>query len=178
MVDRELAARLAAARVSFCLIGDRALALHGCVRRNGPVELLTVDEVVLRPLFWPDGRRPDVTLGAPGDPVAGRLRWAGPSGHELIVELVVGSGHAMVFALDTARFVDAIGCRVATPLGLILLAFERGGPGSRADVVELIRAQEAKLGKSWRPPVEEHLDHLPPAARQSWHLAALDLGSR
>ena len=171
MIDRELLARLDAARVRFCLIGDRALAAHGCAPRNGGVELLTVDEAALRPLFWADAQEPRVTLGQPGDAVLGRVRWAGIPGHEL----VVGSRDAMVFAVDTARQHDAIGCRVATPLGLVLLALTRGGPGSRADAVELIRAEEARRDGRWHPKVEEHLRFLPEAGRQSWQLVLRDL---
>jgi hypothetical protein len=171
MVDRELVARLDAARVSFCLIGDRALVLHGCAPHNGGVELLAVDEAVLRPLFWLDTQEPHVTLGQPGGTVLGRVRWGRIPDHEL----VVGSAHAMVFAVDTSRYHDDLGCRVATPLGLVLLALDRGGPGSRADVVELIRAEEAKRDGRWRPKVEEHLRFLPEAGRQSWQLVLRDL---
>ena len=50
----------------------------------------------------------------------GRVRWARVPDHELIV----GSAHAMVFAVDNARPAshEDSACRVATPLGLILLA--------------------------------------------------------
>lgn len=171
MVDRELVRHLDAARVGFCLIGDRALAVHGCTPRNGAVELLTVDEAVLRPLFWPDALGPQVTLGQPRDVVRGGVRWARLPDHQLLV----GSSHAMVFAADNARHHDELGYRVATPLGLILLALDRGGPGSRADVVELIRAEEKKRDGRWRPRVEEHLRFLPEAGRQSWQLALRDL---
>lgn len=171
MVDRGLMARLDAARVSFCLVGDHALALHGCGMRDGAIELLTVDEAVLRPLFWPEATQPDAVMGEPGDPVRGRVRWAAVPGHTLLV----GSGHAMVFAVDTARAHPAAGCRVATPLGLVLLILARGGPGSRADVVELIRAQEAWRGGRWRPAVEEHLYGLPDAACASWEHVLRDL---
>lgn len=174
MVDREVAACLDAARVSFCLIGNRALVAHGCMPRDGQVELLTVDGAVLRTLFWPDELGAQVSLGAPNDPVIGRVRWARVPDHELIA----GSTHAMVFATDNARPHDGIGCRVATPLGLILLALDQGGPGSRADVVELIRAVEHARGGPWRPRIDEHLRLLPEAGRQSWQLALRDLDHR
>jgi hypothetical protein len=173
MVDRRLLARLDAARVSFCLIGDRALVVHGCAPRDGGVELLTVDDSVLRPLWWEGGPRPVVSLGAADDHVLGRLRFEGTPPHEL----VVGRRHAHVFAVDTARLHLPLGCRVATPLGLVLLALDGGGPGSRADIIELIRAQEAALGRPWRPVLRDHLAHLAPAARGSWHHVELDLGT-
>jgi hypothetical protein len=173
MVDRRLIARLDAARVSFCLIGDRAMVVHGCVPRDGDVELLTVDDAVLRPLLWEGGPTPAVSLGDAADHVLGRLRFEGTPAHELIV----GRGHAHVFAVDTARPHAEIGCRVATPLALVLLALDRGGPGSRAEIIELIRAQEQRLDRPWRPAVRDHLAHLPPAARTSWHHVELDLGA-
>jgi hypothetical protein len=171
MVDRELVTCLDAARVSFCLVGDRVLAVHGCAPRNGGVELLTVDQAVLRPLFWPDALGPQVTLGEPGDAIRGRVRWTRVPDHEL----VVGSTHAMVFAVDNARYHDDLGVRVATPLGLILLALDRGGPGSRADAVELIRAERTRRAAPWLPKVEDHLPFLPEAGRESWQLVLRDL---
>src|SRR5262245_33545526 len=173
MVDRQLIARLDAARVSFCLVGNRALAVHGCAGRNGDVELLMVDDVVLRPLFWEGEPAPTVVLGGADEPVVARLHWDGTPAHELIV----GRGHAAVFTVDTARPHEDVGCRVATPLGLILLALERGGSKSRADMVDLIRAQEARLDRPWRPPVTDHLDRLAPTARTTWHQVELDLGA-
>ncbi len=174
MVDRQLIAWLDTARVSFCLIGDLALVVHGCAPRDGHVELLTVDDVVLRPRFWESGPARDMTLldGA-DDPVAAELRWDRTPPHALLV----GRRHPMVFVVDTARPNDELGCRVATPLALVLLALDRGGPGSRADIVELVRAQEERLGRPWRPAVAGHLQYLSPTARNSWHHAELDLGA-
>jgi hypothetical protein len=173
MVDRRLIARLDAARVSFCLIGDRALAVHGYVPSSADLELLTVDDTVLRPLFWEGHPKPVVALGDPSDHVTGRLRWDGTPAHELLV----GRGHVMVFACNTARLHEELGYRVATPLGLVLVLLDLGGPGSRADIIELIRAHEARLDRPWRPPVRAHLEHLSPAARASWHHVELDLGA-
>jgi len=173
MVDRPLVARLDAARVSFCLAGDHALAVHGCTPRAGAVELHTVDPDVLRPLFW-DGQAAPVT--EPGDPpehVVARLRWDGTPAHIL----VVGRGHAMVYATSTARFHDELGMRVATPLGLVLTMLDLGGPDSRAGILALVRAQESRLGRAWRPAVQEHLAHMSPVARAAWHQIELDLGA-
>jgi hypothetical protein len=174
MVDRELVARLDAGRVKFCLIGDRALVAHGCAPRDGDVELLAVDPAVLRPLFWAAADGPRITIGQPDDAVEGRVRWQRVPDHVLLV----GSVHPMVFAVDTARPLDGAPCPVATPLALILLALSRGGPGSRADVVELIRAQQRRRDGRWRPKVEDHLRFLPEAAEQSWLHVLRDLDGR
>src|SRR5262249_19719832 len=170
MVDHELAARLEGARVSFCLIGARALAAHGVPFRDddAKVELLTVDTDVLRPLFWPDGLRPEVHLGDAGDHQVGLLRWSGTPAHQLRV----GRGHAMVFAVNTAHPNDDLGCRVATPLGLLLVALQTRGIDARADIEALVRAQEARLGVPWRPPVEDHLASMAPSAAAAWHQIA------
>jgi hypothetical protein len=173
MVDRRLIARLDAARVSFCLIGDCALVVHGCAPRSGDVQLLTVDDTVLRPLFWESHPKPVMDLGDPDAHLMGRLRWDGTPAHELLV----GRGHAMVFACNTARPHEDLRCRVATPLGLVLVLLDLGGAGSRAEIIELIHAREALLDRPWRPPVQEHLEHLSAAARASWRHVVLDLGA-
>ena len=172
MVDGRLIARLDDARVSFCLIGDRARAVHGCAPRSTDVELLTLDETVLRPLFWDGAPRPRIELGGPDGPWMGRLLWDGTPLHRLIV----GQDHAMIFAADTAKPNGELGCRVATPLGLVLLALEDGGPRSVIDVLELVRAQEAELGQPWRPAVEQHLAQMSSLATESWRRVMLGLG--
>lgn len=171
MVDRRLIARLDAAHVSFCLIGDRARAVRGCARHDGDVELLTLDESVLRPLFWENALRPRMDLGV-GDRWMGRLHWDFTPAHRLLV----GRDHAATFAADTAKPDEGLGCRVATPLGLLLLALEEAGSRSTADVLELVRAQEACLGQPWRPAVDRHLGSMPSLASDSWHHAVLQLG--
>ncbi len=173
MVDRQLIARLDAARASFCLVGDHALMLYGCTHRQGALELLAVDTDVLRPLFW-DGLPPPMRDPAGSDEqVIAWLRWADATP----CSLIVGRGHAMKFALDTARFHPGPGLRVATPLGLILVLLELGRPATRGDVLDLVRAQESRLGSPWRPPVQEHLAHMSPAALSAWRRIELDLGA-
>jgi hypothetical protein len=172
MVDGRLIARLDDARVSFCLIGDRARAVHGCAPRSTDVELLTLDETVLRPLFWDGAPRPRIEFGGPDGPWMGRLLWDGTPLHRLIV----GRDHATIFAADTAKANEELGCRVATPLGLVLLALDDGGPRSVSDVLELVRAQEAQLGQPWRPAVEQHLAQMPSLAAESWRRVMLGLG--
>ena len=174
MVDRDVAACLDAARVSFCLIGNRALVAHGYASRDDGVELLTVDGAVLRSLFWPDGLGAQVSLGAPNDPVIGRVRWARAPDHELIV----GSTHAMVFAVDNARPLAGIGCRVATPLGLILLALDRLGADQLHDVGTAAGPTAVERGGQWHPRIGEHLPLLPEEGRQSWQLVLRDLDQR
>jgi hypothetical protein len=173
MVDRPLVARLDAARVSFCLAGDHALVVHGCARRPAAVELLTVDPDVMRPLFWQGQPAPVTELGEESDHVVARLRWDGTAPDVL----VVGRGHAMVYATSTARFDEELGVRVATPLGLVLTLLDVGGLESRADILDLVRAQESLLGHAWRPPVEEHLPYMSPLALAAWQQIELDLGA-
>jgi hypothetical protein len=146
--------------------------LHGCPPRAGDVELVTVDESVLRPLFWEDGLAPRIELGGLDDRWTGRLSWDGSPAHRL----TVGRGHAVIFAVDTAKPNEEAGCRVATPFGLVLLALDEGRPESWSDVVELIRAQERDLGVSWRPPVERHLGSMPAFAREAWRRALVEVG--
>src|SRR5262249_55174837 len=172
-IDRQLVGYLTRAHVSFCVIGDLARAVLGCPARDGKVELLTVDTDVLRPLFWEDFRALTVLLGGDDDPWLGRLRWDGTPSHELIV----GRGHTMVFTANTAKEQEDLGCRVATALGLVLLALERGGTAGVAEVHELVRAESARLGRPWRPPVEEHLPHMSAGAAASWHKLSIGLGS-
>src|SRR5262249_6393259 len=164
MVDGRLIARLDTARVSFCLIGDRARAVHGCAPRSTDVELLTLDESVLRPLFWDGAPRPRIEPGGPDGPWMGRLLWDGTPLHRLIV----GRDHAMIFAADTAKPNEELGCRVATPLGLVLLALDDGGPRSVSDVLELVRAQEAELGQPSRAAGEQHPAQEPSPAPAHW----------
>ena len=167
MVDRELMERLRAARVSYCLIGPLALAEHGVPLREGDarVELLTVDTDVLRPLFWPEGRCPAVDRSGPEDDLVARLRWAASP----LQELLLGRGHAMIFAVDTAQPNAHVGCRIATSLGLLLVALQQNGFTARAEIDAVIRAQEARLGAPWRPPVEEHLASMAPSATAAWN---------
>src|SRR5262245_17910646 len=173
MVDRPLVARLDAARVSFCIAGDHALVVHGCARRPAAIELLTVDPDVLRPLFWDGQQAPVTERGDESEHVVARLRWDGTPAHVL----VVGRGHAMVYATSTARFHEELGLRVATPLGLVLTLLDVGGPESRADLLDLVRAQESRLGHAWRPAVQDHLGHMRPLARAAWHQIEPDLGA-
>jgi hypothetical protein len=146
--------------------------VHGCTPRSTDVELLTLDESVLRPLFWDGAPPPRSELGGPDGPWMGRLLWDGTPLHRLIV----GRDHAMIFAADTAKANEELGCRVATPLGLALLALEEGSARSVSDVLELVRAQEARLGHPWRPAVEQHLAQMPSLAGETWRRAVLGLG--
>ena len=163
MVDRRLIARLDAARVSFCLVGDRAREVYGCPPRGGDVELLTVDESVLRALLWQDAPRPRIDLGD-GDPWMGRLHWDFTPAHHLLV----GRDHAAIFAVDTAKPNDDLGCRVATPLCLLLLALEEdGSPAPRLGW----RAPRRRGSTALAAAVDRHLGRMPPLASESWHHA-------
>ena len=58
--------------------------------------------------------------------------------------------------MDTAEASAALDCAVATPLALVLLKLEAGGPQGCWDVVSLIQAQRA-LGRAGWADVDDSL---------------------
>ena len=86
------------------------------------------------------GRRPRRRRGPLGDPtsrVVGRLRWDGTPAHDLVVGRSARDGVRRRHRPLRTRSSAAASPRRS---GCMLVALDRGGPGSRADIVELIRA--------------------------------------
>jgi len=164
-VDRVLLRRLEEGRVDCCLIGATALAVHGFVRATADVDLLTLDERVLTAGFW---RSINVELrqGEWDDPLAGTVRHGD-------TDLVVGRGYAARTALDSAVPNAALGLRVATPLGLVLLKLEAGSALDRMDIVELIAAQRTLNGAAWVAGLPAHLPRLSAGAQAAWMAVSL-----
>ncbi|MFO0984392.1 MAG: hypothetical protein U1E76_22150 [Planctomycetota bacterium] len=164
MIDRQLLEHLRQRGVRYCLIGASALAAHGWARFTADVDLLTMDDVVLDPRFWSGFRTPEIRRGDADDPLAGLVRFAGDCDHDVIV----GRGGAMAFAVHGAVPSPALGCPVATPLALLLLKLEAGGPQDRSDIIGLVQAQRVLNGALWLAQVDQHLELLSTGARRIW----------
>ena len=171
MLDPDLLAHLERHQLDFCVIGATALAVHGWARYTADIDLLTLDPRVLQAAFWEGVRTPEIRTGDPTDPLLGVVRWEGDHPHDLIV----GHGHAMRVALATATPSTALGCPVATALGLVLLKLEAGGPQDRADIVQLAAVQQALGTLDWLGAIEEHLPALTDWARNAWDRIAPEL---
>lgn len=172
MLDRPLVARLEERGVRFCVIGGIALAAHGYARYTADVDLLTMDRRVLDAAFWAGtGSRAAIHAADADDPLGGVVRWAATLPHDLLV----GRGHAMQHAVDTAVRDDVLDAPVATPLALVLLKLEAGGPHDRNDIVALAEAQTTLGSFDWRDAVPAHLPRLSAAARAAWERVVPDL---
>jgi len=172
VLDPDLVARLDTKGVRFCVIGGVALAVHGFARYTVDVDLLTMDTVVLAPDFWSGTAVRDIRRGEADDPLAGLVRWPAEPPHDLLV----GHGHAMRFAVDTAIENTIIGACVASPLALVLLKLEAGGPQDRNDILALVDAQKVLAGMNWLADVPHHLRLLSAGARACWARVATELG--
>jgi hypothetical protein len=165
VIDERLAALLDARSVRFCVIGATAMAARGWARYTADVDLLTMDRRVLEPEFWPDATEiPEIHAGDADDPLAGVVRWPGDPPHDLIV----GRGYAMQLAVDTAEPVAALGCRVATPLSIVLLKLEAGGPQDRYDILSFVAARRAIDGAPWLDQLAPHTARSSASARACW----------
>lgn len=173
MVDRALVAHLDASGVRFCVIGGVALAVHGFARYTADVDLLTMNAAVLAPEFWPANASAEIRRVEGDDPLAGLVRWPAEPPHDLLV----GRGHAMRFAVDSATPNAGVDALVATPLALVLLKLE-AGPQDRNDILALVQAQEALGGAAWLAAVPQHLAHVSAEARSCWARVAPDLAMR
>jgi len=138
--------RLEERGIPFALIGAVALARHGATRYSTDVDLLTLRKEVLVPEFWTGlADAPELRKGDFEDPLEGVARWGGPRP----VDLIVGRGAAMAFAVQTAVADRQLGIPVATPLGLLLLKLEAGSAQDRYDILSLVSAQRALNGAAW-----------------------------
>jgi hypothetical protein len=158
--------------VPFCVIGGVALAVHGFARYTADVDLLAMDPAALQLAFWTGAPLlPEIRAGDPGDPLAGVVRWPADPPHDLLV----GRGHAMRFAVDSSEPAPGLGCRVASPLGLVLLKLEAGGPQDRYDILALVAAQRAIGQVPWLAEIAGHLPRLSAEAREVWAAVERDL---
>lgn len=129
---------LTAQGVRYCVIGAYALAARGAPRFTADVDLLTMDERVLETSWW-STTSVDVRRGDDQDPLRGVVRChTNPP-----LDLIVGRGAIMTFAVDTAEHDGALGAPVVTAVALGLLKLEAGSPRDIADVVSLIDATRA-----------------------------------
>ena len=146
LIPPELSRHLAERQIPYALIGAMALARHGAARYSADIDLMTMRPEVLAADFWvgfPD--RPELRRGDLEDPLGGVVRWSGPRP----VDLIVGKGAAMAFAVQTAALDAPLGIPVVTPLALLLLKLEAGGPQDRYDILSLVAAQRALNGAPW-----------------------------
>lgn len=154
------------------MIGGIALAAHGYARYTAAVDLLTMDRRVPDAGFWSDtGREVESRTGDADDPLGGVVRWPSTPPHDLLV----GRGHAMQLAVDTAVRDEILAAPVATALALVLLNLEAGAPHDRNDIVALAEAQKALGTYDWCAAVTPHLPRLTEAARTAWERVAPDL---
>jgi len=171
VIDARLIAWLEGKKVRFCVIGGVALAVHGFARYTADVDLLTMETAVLDPAFWSGTVATEIRVGDADDPLAGLVRWPGEPEHDLLV----GRGYAMQLAVDTAASSSALGCPVATPLALVLLKLEAGGPQDRSDILSLVEAQRVLGRAAWLAEVPSHLPCLSAEARACWERVEADL---
>lgn len=173
MIEGWLLGYLDGKSVPFCLIGASALAARGFARFTADVDLLTLSADVLRPEFWAGFEHGSVEIrqGEPGDPLRGVVRL----GLEPVHDLVVGLGYAAKVATDTAETVPTVPCKVATPLGLVLLKLEAGSPRDRLDILGLVSAQRELTGAPWLPDLPGHIPRLSREAQAVWEKVKADL---
>lgn len=143
MIHAGLCAHLSRRGIPFALIGAVALAAHGVARYTADVDLLTLDDSVLRPAFWEgfDGPAPELRRGDADDPLAGVARFALVPQHDLIV----GKSAGARLALAQPETRPGLPCPVAGPLALLALKAEAGAPQDAHDARALLEAQ-ALLG--------------------------------
>ncbi len=162
LISPELSLRLSERQVPYALIGAVALARHGVSRYSVDVDLLTMRTEVLAAHFW-EGfvDMPELRRGDAEDPLEGVVRWGGSRP----VDLIVGRGPAMAFAVQSAAADGQVGMPVATALGLVLLKLEAGGAQDRFDIVSLVWAQRALNGAAWLAELPARESLLSPAAQ-------------
>lgn len=172
MLDRTLLGHLESRGIRFCVIGGIALAAHGYARYTADVALLTMDARVLDAALWqPLGRAVEIREGDVDDPLGGLVRWPATPPHDLLL----GRGHAMRLAVDTAVHDATLDALIATALALVLLKLEAGAPHDRNDIVALAEAQSTLGTYDWRDAIETHLPHVGAAARDARQRVAADL---
>lgn len=155
--------------IPYAVIGAVALAVHGAPRYSADIDLMVADTKVLDRKFWSNAPifPTELRRGDWDDPLAGLLVFPITPG-AMPVEVVVGKGYAVRFALETAHENAQLGCPVVTPLGLALLKLEAGGTRDIHDLLALDEAQQALTGWSLTHAVEPHIDKLSQDAQSAW----------
>lgn len=172
MLDRALLEHLEQQRVPYCVIGGVALAAHGHARYTADVDLLTMDRRVLDAAFWIGAPlEVEIRVADAEDPLAGLVRWPASPPHDLLV----GRGHAMSVAVETAVRNGTLHAPVATALGIVLLKLEAGGPQDLNDILALAEAAVVLDRLDWPAAVEQHLARLSQPARAAWRRVVRDL---
>ena len=173
MIDRDITGRLEELGIRYAVIGAVGLAAHGWSRYTADVDLLTLERRVLEPATWAGLPVPEIRTGGPDDPLVGLVRFDA----EVVHDVIVGRGHAAHVAVDTAVRHSTLACPVATPLALVLLKLEAGGPQDRHDILGLVTAQRDLNGASWLSDVAAHVTSLSPEARALWRALAPAVGA-
>jgi hypothetical protein len=156
-------------RVLYALIGAAAMAVRGVSRSTADVDLLCVDEGVLRREAWAAfearGLLLRVVKGDSEDPLAGSVRLG--QGDE-IVDVVVGRyawQREILEAAETLSIGD-LSVPVARPAGLVLLKLHAGGPKDAWDIRALLEVSDDPAGV--QAGVEDMIPRLPADARLLW----------
>ena len=169
MIDPRITGHLSEMATPYAVIGAVALAVHGAPRYSADIDLMVADTKVLDRNFWSNAPifPTELRRGDWEDPLAGLAVFPIAPG-AMPVEVVVGKGYAVRFALETAQENAQLGCPVVTPLGLALLKLEAGGTRDIHDLLALDEAQQALTGWSLTNAVEPHVDKLSRLAQGAW----------
>lgn len=151
--------------IPTALIGGMAMAALGVARATLDFDLLVADGRVLDAGFWGafPGSKPGIRPGDPSDPLAGVVRWEGPSEP---VDLVVvrEAWKAAVLSRRTRIEWDGREIPIVEAADLVLLKLDAGGPQDLVDVRLLLESDRALAER-----VRSRLAGLPSAIRESWN---------
>jgi hypothetical protein len=153
-------------QVVHALIGAAALAAAGVARSTYDIDLLTVDDTVLREVFWTTlrdaGVSVDLRRGDRDDPLAGVVRLDLPTHRP--VDVIVGRHAWQGRALARANRPPG-GPPVVTPADLVLLKLYAGGVQDEWDIRALLATP---AGDDIARAVEEEIAALPTTLRDRW----------
>ncbi len=174
---------LDAAGLGYALIGATALVAHGFVRATDDLDLLVLDEDILRRRRWhgleEQGVHVDVRRGDDDDPLLGVIRLGvglAADAHldeatPAIVDLVMVRGawaREILTRASTAGLTLKVGGRAVpcvSAADLVLLKLYGGGTKDRGDIEELLAGPERQ---AIIDAVESRIGRLPEPARALW----------